>query len=171
MEIWTPADAEDVKFSVDAILEKKSPSYIRCPRDPVPVIFGKSTDIRWIKKGSSVAIISYGLSTHWAIKIQEELLKNNIEVSILHFCKLWPINKKDLEGQLQDIKIAFVLEDHYPIGGLFSLLLHFEFSCKLVSFAWPINWHSQSGLTEDLLNFYELDTFSITRKIMKTLEK
>lgn len=171
MQIWAPADADDVKHIVRSQLLSNSPSYVRCPRDSQPKLPGISSDIRQIGTSTPVAIFCYGISAHWAVHIQEELHKQHIEVTILHFCKVWPLDPSELESKLKGIEVAFVLEDHYPIGGLYSLMKYFKTPCSLISFSWPLNWHSHSGLTHELLAHYGLDTITLSKKIINELEK
>lgn len=168
IEIWTPADSLDMKFATQSILSAKRPAYLRCPRDPQPDLFKDYTEtVRWIGQPSEIAIISYGLSTQWAVRAQQMLAEENIDVGVLHFCKLWPLDKQLLKKHFNNIKVAIVVEDHYPIGGLNSFLHHYNINdlCELISMAWPINWLGQSGDAESLLSCYGLSADAIVNKL------
>lgn len=174
IKIWTPADKNDVELAVNSTLADNSPAYIRCPRDPCPSIpndNSSSLPYRWIGNPSEVAIISYGLSTHWALKAQEILANDKINIGILHFCKIWPLEKNEINLLLKNVKTALVIEDHYAIGGLKTLIEHLEPSCKLKTLAWPTDWHGQSGDSSSLLEQHELSPSFIYSKIKNLLVK
>lgn len=171
IDIWTPADALDTQFAVETLLSNKHPAYLRCPRDAQPNIDGVTETIRWIGQPTEIAIVSYGVSTQWAIKVQKILANENINVGILHFCKIWPIDNKMLKKFFHPIRLAIVIEDHYQLGGLKSILHNHsaEISCELISMAWPANWLGQSGDAESLLSYYGLSPEALSNRIKNIL--
>ncbi len=169
MQVWTPADANDVHYAVDVISREAKPAYLRCPRDAVPLLPGQSSSLRWIGAASEVAIFSHGYSTQWAITIQEELKKRGVEIGILHFCKIWPLDELELNALAAGVQMAYVLEDHYPIGALASYLYHSKFKAEIVPLGWPLDWHSQSGSAAELLEFHKLDPVSVAEMILPSV--
>lgn len=165
IQIWTPGDASDVHYAVDAISKERLPAYLRCPRDAVALLPGQSNFIRWIGKPSKTALFSHGYSTHWALAVQEELKSYGIEIGILHFCKLWPLNKDLVDELTKGVETAYVIEDHYPLGALASFLQYMKCGFETVSLAWPLDWHSQSGVAAELLQFHGLDAKSVAERI------
>lgn len=165
IDIWAPADEADTKLAIDFISNSNRPSYLRLPRDPqedIPV----STDyIRWIGEPTIIAIVSYGASTQWAIKTRNILLEQGIKIGILHFCKIHPLKSYEVLSKLSNVKVAFVLEDHYSIGGFASLLTNFKFDIKYYNICWPSSWCGQSGQTEALLEHFSLSPAQIAKKI------
>lgn len=166
MNIWAPADVADTELAVESILADDKPAYLRCPRDPLPFLAGDSNIVRWIGEPSATAIISYGYSTQWAIEVQKSLASQNIQMGVLHFCKLWPLSLDILNEYLYRVKIAFVIEDHYAFGGFKDCLQHIGLDSRLVSCAWPSSWAGQSGSTEDLLTHYDLSKKHLVNKIL-----
>jgi transketolase len=174
IQIWTPGDASDVHYAVDTIMQEGLPAYLRCPRDALSLLPEKGSVkpafYRWIGEPSKIALCSHGYSTHWAVAIQNELKNHGIEVGVLHFCKLWPLDTELLAELTKNVEIAYVIEDHYPIGGLASFLHYLKFDFEITSLAWPLDWHSQSGTAADLLQFHGLDSKSVAEKILYSLQ-
>jgi transketolase len=171
MSVWAPADANDVCYAVDAISAGTLPAYMRCPRDPQPMLGGISAPVRWIGEPSEIAIFSYGLSTQWAVSVQNELRKYHRDIGVLHFSKVWPFDQELLRHQTAKVKLAYVLEDHYPIGGLSSCLYGQQLKLEIVSMGWPLNWHSQSGSAQDLLRHHSLDCEAVAKKMMSAFSR
>lgn len=171
INIWAPADENDTKLAIDRIINSKQPAYLRFPRDIPSPIPQSTEEIRWIGKPTKIAFISYGLSTNWAIEAQQILIEKGIEIGILHFCKVWPLELAKISKMLEGIKSAFVIEDHYATGGLASILSNYKFNIKLHNICWPSEWSGQSGESSTILDYFCLSPNQIADKISTYLSK
>lgn len=171
INIWAPTDENDTKLAIDMIIASKQPTYLRLPRDPQSIILQSKEEVRWIGKPSKVSLISYGASTNWALEAQRILLQQNIEVGVLHFCKIWPFSSEKISELLKEVEVTFVVEDHYAIGGLASLLAHCKFNIEMHSLCWPSGWSGQSGQSEVLLDHFHLSGSRIAEKIIEYLNQ
>lgn len=170
MSVWAPSDPEDVVKAVDSIMLDNSPSYIRLPRDPAQLFLPQGEGlVRWIGDPSKIAIISYGFSTQLALATQKILKERGVDVGILHFCKLWPLDINEVSALLKFVTCAFVIEDHYGLHGFISCLKHVRVKTTLISMGWPIDWCGQSGSTEDILRHFKLLPEQIALEIEKKL--
>lgn len=171
INIWTPADGNDTKLAIDIIIANNQPAYLRLPRDPQNIVIQSDEVVRWIGKPSKVALISYGASTNWAVEAQKVLLQQNIEIGVLHFCKVWPLSSEKITELLKDVAVTFVVEDHYAIGGLASFLAHSKFDIEIYNLCWPSDWCGQSGQSEVLLDHFHLSGHRIAEKVMEYLSQ
>ena len=152
IHIWAPADPSEIKLVIDHTLINEVPAYVRLPRDPQPMIPYSEEIVRWIGFPTSVALISYGLSTHWALEAQKILKENGHNIGVLHFCKVWPISRDLIAGMLKDVQHAFVIEDHYAYGGLATCLQLQGCKANIINWCWPSSWSGQSGQASELLD-------------------
>ncbi len=170
MSVWAPSDSEDVLKAVDSILFDNNSSYIRLPRDPAQLTLPTGNGlVRWLGSPSRTAIISYGFSTQLALATQKILEEQGVNIGILHFCKIWPLDIEEITKLLKNVECAFVIEDHYGLHGFISCLKHIGVETLLLSMAWPIDWCGQSGSTEDLLRNFKLLPTQIALEIIKKI--
>jgi len=169
VEVWAPADRDDAVFCIDQIDAARRAAYVRLPREPLPSIGGAAAKIRWLGKPCRLAIVSAGLSTHWAMAAAALLRDRGIEISVLHFCQIWPVDAAHVADLLSEVEQAFVLEDHYAAGGQASILLSLGLPLKIVSLAWPSDWSGQSGKPLDVLKLFQLDPAGIANRISAAL--
>ena len=167
MDIWGPADGNDVRLAVDSILSANGPNYIRLPRTPLPLLSGKPAIARWIGSPTPVALVTHGLATHWALEVQELLASNGVNVGVLHVNKLWPLDYILECGLLDQVRCALVLEDHAVLGGLGSLLRHIGYKGQMKQLGWPLGWSGQSGADNDLRQAAKLTVSDIVGEIEK----
>ena len=120
--------------------------------------------------GKDLTIITIGKTIEKAIKIREELLKENINTKIINMRFLKPLNTKLLIKELES-NIIVTIEDNMLKGGLqdtiLELLNNNNLNKKLLSFGYK-NYVSQ-GSIEELEKDNKLDTNSILNEIKKVL--
>lgn len=165
VEVWAPADRTDAVFCIDQIYAAQRAAYIRLPRDPVPPLGGIVSPTRWLGRPSPTALISHGLSSHWAVAAATLLQQRGFPISVVHFCRLWPLQSDLIRELLSGVELAFVLEDHYGLGGLASLLQSLDLPLRITSLAWPADWSGQSGKPSEVLKRFQLDPTAIADRI------
>lgn len=163
--IWSPADRQDVEFALDEILRYEQPAYIRLPREPLPEIGGDASYYRWLGLPSEVTIVSTGIASHWALKVKEMLARKNIEASVLHLLHFHPLSEKLIAEIAFNSKYLFVLEDHYTLGGVSTLIQHAIPSIRVNALGWKPGWSGKSGSQYDILNENDLSAAQIAEKI------
>jgi transketolase len=169
IDIWSPADKNDVRYTVDIVLERSGPSYVRLPRGVVPGIQQESAKSRWIGDPAPVAIVTHGLATHWAIDAQTILERRGIQVGVLQVLKIWPLDDFSTLEYFASITKAFVVEDHSELGGLGTLMKFSGFGGEMEQMAWFAGWCGQSGSDDALRESGGLATEQIVEKILGSI--
>ena len=127
MQVLAPCDpAEMREATLWCATKNKSPVYMRLGKKGAPYLtsnsiakfeFGK---IRFLKKGSDVSIISYGITMKLAYDLTKKLEKSGKSVSLISCHTIKPLDKEGIKGVLQSHKMNIVVEEHVPHGGLSS---------------------------------------------------
>jgi transketolase len=167
LSVWTPADRHDAQFCVDQIHAAGTPAYLRLPRESVPAIAGTPASVRWLGEAHSIAIISAGLSSHWALGAAAMLRAKGVDVGVLHFCQIAPLDVELVRELLAGVDIAFAVEDHYAGGGVATLLRDLQLPLQITSIAWPSDWCGQSGEAGMLLTAHGLHTEGIAERLLE----
>jgi len=125
LTIIDPCDAHEIEQVVPAIADYKGPVYMRLLRGNVPLVLdeygyqfrlGKAALLR---DGAEALIISSGFITMRALETAELLLKDNINLAVLHVPTIKPL---DTEAIIREAsrsgRLVIVTENASIIGGL-----------------------------------------------------
>jgi len=174
MNVFQPADPNETKQIVDFLSKNKMMAYLRLSRHPQENVhnenykfeFNKATTILENKK-SKVAIFSTGYLTTHALEAAKKLSESGLEVDVVNFSTLSPIDKETIINYGKLKKLIYTLEDHNINGGLGSRVCEVIAENGLSSkvFRDGMKGFGQSGSPEDLYKKYELDSYSIKKKI------
>jgi transketolase len=168
VEVWSPADPEDLRFAMRNVARGVNPAYLRLPRRPLEPLPGAPSLYRWLGEPSRVALLGTGLGTQLALAAQGHLAGEGLEVGVLHCLQVSPLPPGLLE-ELHRVATLFVVEDHYTFGGLASLIQHSGISTRVVPLGWPLGWTAQSGNDEDLLQMHGLTPPRLAATISETV--
>jgi transketolase len=167
LDVWCPADQDDVRLCVDQVLQKGAAAYIRLPRRTVRAISGDTAPARWIGARSPSVIVSTGLATHLALAVQTQLAGRGLPLGLLHVNRLSPFPQEVTEA-LESAETVFVLEDHSRFGGLASLL-HQHVAVSVQHLGWPMGWAGESGHDEEILFAQGLHPVIVSQRIEEAL--
>jgi transketolase len=123
MTIIAPADAEEMKRCMLKTLDHQGPIYIRLGKGYDPVVttadmgfeIGKSYPMR---EGEDALIISTGITLNNALQAADQLLKEGIQVSVLHTPTVKPLDSRTILEYASRIPVIVTIEEHSIIGGL-----------------------------------------------------
>jgi transketolase len=130
MNVFAPCDAIEMEELVINESSKSGPSYIRFGKGGEKIV---SNDFRIHKSpyikiqgdlSSEYAIISTGVLTQMAIDAMNSL-SSPIKPFVVHLLKLNFLGETSLLEIIKGRKKIIVIEEHQPIGGLFSQILHY----------------------------------------------
>jgi transketolase len=118
-----PADANELRAAMTAMMADDHPTYLRVTRDPEPVIFpddhvfeiGIATLLR---DGTDVGIISTGTQTVRALQAVDILATSGISAALLHVPTLKPLDVDAIVNVATRTGAIVTAEDHSIIGGL-----------------------------------------------------
>lgn len=177
MKVFCPSDDTQTKWVVNKCAEISGPCYIRTARLSSPVIYenddkfeiGKGVQIG---EGTDATLFATGICVSEALKAQEELKKENIDVRVVDMFCLKPIDKEIIIKSAKETKRLISIEDHSVIGGLGSIIadvLTEEFPTKLIKIGVNDRF-GESGKATELLKKFELDSESIVNKVKSIME-
>lgn len=120
-----PADANELRAMMHAMMEHHGPMYLRLTRDPSPVVFpadhrfeiGKAVLLR---EGGDVGLIGTGVQTVRALEAAELLAADGIQAAVLHVPTLKPFDVDAVVALAERTNAIVTAEDHSIIGGLGS---------------------------------------------------
>ncbi|MFH0736306.1 MAG: transketolase C-terminal domain-containing protein [bacterium] len=125
MQIFSPADEEDMLYNLPSFLKSNVPCYIRY-NNMKAIIKHKQLPLgaaEVFDDGRDAAIIVHGVLFNQAFIAKEILEAKNISVRLINLRSLNPLDISTLLKAFNECKIIVTVEDHYLYGGLYSLIL------------------------------------------------
>ena len=123
---------------------------------------------------SKIAFLAYGQGVGRAKKVQDELSGEEKFANLVDLIFAKPLDEDFLKNLAQRTKLWFVFSDSAKIGGIGSLLANFlqkyDLDIKLVSFEYEDSFIAHGSLA-DVEKDLELDTLSLSKKIMQIISK
>lgn len=176
MNIFCPADEQDLLIGLETVLMDNSPWYIRFTNGkcnfPHQQEFepGKAEIIRL---GADVTILTYGCLLPQAIEASERLKSMGIDCGVINMRTLKPIDKSLLFSLAADGVPMVTLEDHFLHGGLFSIVSELftrnGIHPKVKPIALEERWF-KPALLADVLLYEGFTPAGITETIQEYLE-
>ncbi len=141
MQVFAPADIEDLAATLPLIFESPAPCYIRYPA-PTPTNIERVRrgigEAEVIAAGSDVTILTYGLLVREAIVARELLEQQGISTGVIDIRWLKPLDVDTVLNAVSRSGLIVTLEDHFLTGGLFSILSELLVSKSIISQVLPI---------------------------------
>lgn len=172
MKVYVPCDQFETKALLDYVLTEKGPCYIRLGRGKVNDVYDANTKfdfskVNILRKGKDVVLFATGLMVQEALEAAKEL-----DATVVDICSIKPLSEKDILSLLANHKIAFTLEEHSIINGLFSAIAEVKAKTNITSPIYPIGVNDtfgQSGKAQDVLDYYGLTSKHIIEKVKEKL--
>lgn len=124
-EVFQPCSPLDTKEIINYATKSKKPTYIRVPRNEIEEIFGKKHKFKIgvpneIIKGSNTLIISSGAMVSNCFKAIKKI--NDNKIGLVNISSIKPLDHKKVINIINKYKKIIVVEDHYKIGGIGSII-------------------------------------------------
>ncbi|MBI3620246.1 transketolase [Candidatus Roizmanbacteria bacterium] len=166
-----PGDATAGYKLVEEMYKTAGIVYLRTTHQKLPVIypaeelfFVGGSKIHGERAENRAVIVAAGVTLHQALQAQKELQQQNVSVAVIDLYSVKPLDQNTLLRFTQR-KIPFlVVEDHYPVGGLGDAVRQVIFSTPLIHLS--VKKRPQSGESEELLRYEEIDTATIKKQIL-----
>ena len=178
MKVISPSDDVQTKWVIKEISKINGPVYVRLSRLATPVIydeeFMKENNIKFeigkgiqIGNGTDASIIATGITVSEAIKAQEKLKEQGINVRIIDLHTIKPIDKELIVKCAKETKKLISIEDHNIIGGLGSAVCEVlaEVEPKKVIRMGIKDEFGKSGKAEELMKYFKIDSEAIIEKV------
>lgn len=174
MTVMCTSDDIQTKWAVREIAKIDGPVYLRLCRMATPIIYDVTQNFEigkgiQIGDGTDATIIATGVTVSEAIKAQQVLKENGVNVRVIDIHTIKPIDKELIIKCAKETKRIITVEDHNIIGGLGSAV------CEVLSEEYPVkiermgipDTFGRSGKAEELMKFYKIDSTAIVDKVMK----
>jgi transketolase len=175
MQIIAPCDPDECTDATRwCARQKNGPVYLRIGKAGEPVLtqnaepweFGK---VRYLRRGTGVCILTYGVITRMAAKVADALTEQGRSVSLVSVHTMKPIDRAGIIRAMQTHKHVIVIEEHAPQGGLAAQTKQFAWeskaTCRLDTFSLQDAFIHNYGSWEDLLEAHGISVKKILAKV------
>jgi transketolase len=174
MEVFAPADAEDLVQMLPSIWASPHPSYVRISTLPAvykhaPYEAGKA---EVISKGKDLTILTYGFMFEQCFHAKALLEAEGLEVGLINMRSLKPLDEQAIRDLIGNTNQLITIEDHFITGGLFSIVAEFLVRAGLQIPVSPIGFDAKwfkPGRLNEVLAYEKLDPAGLVEQI-KTLK-
>lgn len=181
MKVFSPSDDIQTRWLIKEIAKTNEPDYVRLSRLDTPVIydeeFMRENNVKFelgkaiqIGDGADASLIATGVCVAEALKAQESLKEQGINVRVIDCFSIKPIDKKMVLKCAKETKKIITIEDHSVIGGLGSAVCEIiaencignsEYIVENVTRMGIKDTFGESGKAEDLMKKYKIDSNAI----------
>jgi transketolase len=124
MEVYCPADEDDLVKVLPAVWGSSSPAYVRINHkkgsfDHSAYVPGKA---EVVSKGKDVTMLVYGFLFGNALKAKELLEQEGLSVGLVNMRSLKPLDEAAIVEAALGSGLLVTIEDHLRIGGLYSIV-------------------------------------------------
>lgn len=123
MTVMCTSDDVQTKWAVEAISNIEKPVYLRLCRFATPLIYEDTQTFEigkgiQIGEGTDATVFATGVVVSEAIKAQEKLAQEGINIRVIDMHTIKPIDKEIIIKSAKETKKLISIEDHSIIGGL-----------------------------------------------------
>lgn len=174
MQVYAPADNEDMVLMLESIWKNNSPVYLRAnTRAAVikhtPFEIGKA---EVISEGNDVTLMVYGMLLEETLKTKTHLETHGLKVGLANMRSLAPIDEKYILNTSINSKLIVTIEDHFQTGGLYSIIAEIFLKHKTTADVLPIalkTWY-KPGLLSEVLEYEGFTGEKMAAKILDHLK-
>lgn len=181
MEVYCPADAEDMELMLESVWESPRPAYLRAVHlssglSHAPYEPGKA-EWHQAPENARVVFLVAGFLFNEVVKAAHILQAREVPAAVVNMRSLRPLDEDSLQKVFSTYPLVVCVEDHFRRGGLYSavaewLVEHPEVyhtwllkNGKLVSFAFQDKWFRPALLT-DVLEHHGLSAPKMAEKVL-----
>ncbi len=181
LTIMAPKDFKELEDMLEYAVNLNKPVVIRYPRGGEDKIqFVKTTKIKEgkaekLREGKDLTIVAIGKTVSKAMKIANDIEKDNIDAEIINARFLKPFDKETIKESIAKTKNVITIEDGIIINGLATTVKELIVEEKMneveiKSYAYPDEF-IKHGTVEELEKIYNLDIENIEKEISKSYLK
>ena len=173
MKVISVCDDKETKWAVKEISKIEGPCYLRLARVATPDIYDENQKFEFgkgiqIGDGTDATIFATGVTVSEALKAKEELANKGINVRVVDFHTIKPIDKELIIKCAKETNKLISIEDHNIIGGLgtaISEVLTDEYPKKLIRLGVKDTF-GKSGKAKELMKFYHITSDDIINTLI-----
>ncbi len=185
MTVVSVCDAKEMIRFMNVSLAWPTPIYIRLAKGGDPVVsrdefgfaIGKAIPMRRARSRRSIVLMSTGVMTTNCLGAAEILAKEGIDVSVVHFHTVKPLDEDAVLEFSRDANLVVTVEEGVRIGGFGSAVADTLLEGMgtalppLMRLGLPDAFPHKYGLQEDLFEVYGLMPEQIAAVVAKTARK
>jgi len=185
MTVTAACDAKEIVRLMNCTLDWPGPIYIRLAKGGDPVVsreelgfaIGKAIPMRRARTKRAIVLMATGVMTTNCLKAAELLAKDGIDVSVVHFHTIKPLDEEAVLEFARDAELVATVEEGVKIGGFGSAVADVmieQLSTSmppLLRLGLPDEFPHNYGLQDDLLDIYGLMPGQIAAQIAKHAKK
>lgn len=175
--VVVPADGPSTRAATFAMLEREGPTFLRCGRPKVPVIYRDEDPLQLgranqLREGDDITIIANGIMVAMALDAAEALREEGVEARVLDMHTVKPIDVAAIETAANETRGIVVAEEHLAYGGLGATvaMVTAERRATRMAFVNVGDTYATSGKPDELLVQYGLTPQAIAdaaRRVLK----
>lgn len=175
--VIVPADGPSTAAATRAMIEREGPTFLRCGRPGVPLIYEDGADFHvgkanQVREGDTVTIVANGIMVAMALDAAAGLADEGIEARVLDMHTVKPVDVAALERASNETRGVVVAEEHLAYGGLGSTcaIVLAERAPTRMAFVDLGDMYATSGKPDELLVQFGLTPESImdaARRVLK----
>jgi transketolase len=170
-----PCDAVSTEKLVTAAAEYQGMVYLRTTRQGTPVIYEPDEEFpvggsKVLRRSSSdrAILIAAGITVHEALAAREELNdKHGVSVGVIDLYSIKPVDVKTLKEAGLAAGLIITIEDHHPEGGLGEAVRSALWDALVPIYSMAVNKIPKSGTPRELLDFEEISSSAIVKKVLE----
>jgi transketolase len=173
LQVFAPADEEDMLVMMPEIWKSKSPSYTRA--NLVKPIYQHDKNFRIgkaevVDEPATITFLVYGILFNQVYQAKQILEEQGQAVGLVNMRSLKPVDEEIILRAAQESELVVIVEDHFKTGGLYSIvaevLLKHQTTGNVQSLSLDENWFKPARLSEVL----DHEGFTPEKIAMRTLE-
>ena len=174
MQVFAPADADDMAACLPSILASDAPCYIRYNALPAvvqhaPYVPGKA---ELVAEGRDVTVLVHGFLLREVMRALPALTLEGISARVLNMRVLAPVDAQSIVSAAADTSLLVTVEDHFLTGGLATIvaetLQKAGKSARVHPIALESRWFAP-GLLDDVLEHEGFTGPQIARRIVNAI--
>lgn len=174
MQVFAPADEQDLVEMLPAVWLSPVPAYVRINTRKgtykhEAFQMGKA-EICF--RGKDVTILTYGFMFENALIARELLVAKGLEVGLVNIRSLKPLDTEMIDQMIGTTKHIVTIEDHFEVGGLFSIISEYMVKQGFLQRVSPISLENRwfkPGRLEEVLAYEKMDAFGLVERIEKII--
>ncbi|MFC1808908.1 1-deoxy-D-xylulose-5-phosphate synthase [Candidatus Omnitrophota bacterium] len=179
--VCSPKDESEMQRMLDLGVSYKGVFGIRYPKDNIPITFDHTYknfsigEAEVMCEGDDIALLSLGNMVSTALKVSSLLKLEGVNAGVYNMRFVKPLDEQLLLQILSKTSYIVTIEEHVETGGFGSAVLEFlskqrKFGGTARIFAFP-DMFIEHGSRQQLFEKYGMDEGSITKEIIKDLQK
>ncbi len=174
MEVYGPADEDDLVRMLPAIWASPAPAYVRVNHRKGSYVHqpfqpGRAESIA---EGKDITLLVYGFLFENAWKAKALLEKEGLSVGLVNMRSLKPVDEEAIVRAARGSRLLVTIEDHLQTGGLYSIvaevLLRHRVMAEVLPLALEERWF-RPGLLGEVLETEGFTPEKIADRITKNL--